>query len=355
MVGGGGGYYTVTAISGSTGMTIQNNGQVGNATLGGLNASPGATINSGAAITPIIENSPTTNTASFVQPSVSSNVQITVGSITGFYNGCQIYINTGGYYNVSSIDGPTLMSITNIGITGNASPTSVINSGNTVTAIQDMLVTTTDLATVCRGLFSNALYFPGEAANAYSTYNVGSARFFGNQITIELWFNPPFIKASTFSELFGRQASVSSWTGNSFRDVGLVMENTSDGKWGFAMDGSSSGPNTSWFVGATGRVPCANWNYLCVTVDFSIQTNNINFYLNGQLINTVTSSNLAQGTAWNRFVWGTNGSWYISNARTAIATWTADITTGIMCECRVYQGIRSAASILAIWNSSLNY
>jgi hypothetical protein len=73
-------------------------------------------------------NAFTFTSASFVQPSVNSNVTITVINTSWISVGQILYIENGGYYSVVSVPGTSSLTIKNLGYAGNASPSSTIPS-----------------------------------------------------------------------------------------------------------------------------------------------------------------------------------------------------------------------------------
>lgn len=77
------------------------------------------------------ENAYTVTTSSFIQPAVSGTVIIAVSNGLWASVGQHIYISTGGDYIVAGRTSTTL-TIQNTGETGNAAPTTVIASANTV-------------------------------------------------------------------------------------------------------------------------------------------------------------------------------------------------------------------------------
>ena len=76
----------------------------------------------------------TTTTASFTMPAVSSTVSVSVGSTAWLSNGQAVYVETAGYFTVSSITDATTVVLNNLGYTGNASPTTLIVVGRQVSA-----------------------------------------------------------------------------------------------------------------------------------------------------------------------------------------------------------------------------
>ena len=76
----------------------------------------------------------TTITASFIQPSVGSQVTISVGTTYGYQVGQSIVIANGGTYIIDLINSGTSLTITNTGATNNVAPTTTIPTNSAVTA-----------------------------------------------------------------------------------------------------------------------------------------------------------------------------------------------------------------------------
>jgi hypothetical protein len=133
----GGGYYLVTALSG-TSVTLKNNGDPGNA-IAGTTVPFGAALLSAQAVSGAGGGSPgvnayTTLSAGFTVPAVGGSVSLTVGNTTWIGgNGQILFIGSAGYYSVSSITDATHVVVTNLGYLGNASPGGAIASGVMVT------------------------------------------------------------------------------------------------------------------------------------------------------------------------------------------------------------------------------
>lgn len=71
-------------------------------------------------------------TASYIQPAASSTVNVTVAN-TGFMSvNMWLFIQTGGYYEVTAINSATSVTVENMGITGNATPGSTIPTNSIV-------------------------------------------------------------------------------------------------------------------------------------------------------------------------------------------------------------------------------
>ena len=78
------------------------------------------------------EPSYTTTTASYTQPAYGLTISVTVGSTFWMAVGETVYVQSGGYYYVSSITDATHVVLENAGITGNAAAGSTITSGKLV-------------------------------------------------------------------------------------------------------------------------------------------------------------------------------------------------------------------------------
>lgn len=76
----------------------------------------------------------TTTTAVFTMPAVSSTVSVSVGSTAWMAGGQTLYVQTAGYMTVTTITDSTTVVLTNLGYTGNASPTTSISTGRQVSA-----------------------------------------------------------------------------------------------------------------------------------------------------------------------------------------------------------------------------
>lgn len=71
-------------------------------------------------------------TSSYVQPSISSTVSVSVTSTSWLAVGQIVYITVGGYYQVSSITNSTTVVLTNLGYIGNASPSTTVTINKSV-------------------------------------------------------------------------------------------------------------------------------------------------------------------------------------------------------------------------------
>lgn len=74
----------------------------------------------------------TTTTATFTQPAVLSNVTVSLVDTAAYAANEVLYVAGGGYYEVNAIGSGTI-TLTNLGYTGNASPTSTVTSPALVT------------------------------------------------------------------------------------------------------------------------------------------------------------------------------------------------------------------------------
>jgi hypothetical protein len=99
----------------------------------GGGASPGTTILVSASLAPAGGvDAFTVPTANFTQPAVNSTVTVSVTNTSWMSTGQYLYITGGGYYTVSSITNALNVVVTNIGSTGNASPSSTITAGGAI-------------------------------------------------------------------------------------------------------------------------------------------------------------------------------------------------------------------------------
>ena len=70
----------------------------------------------------------TNTTAAFMQPAMGSSVPVSVGSAAAFTMGETVTVAGGGTYTVASITLPTTVSLTNLGIAGNAAVNAIVPS-----------------------------------------------------------------------------------------------------------------------------------------------------------------------------------------------------------------------------------
>ena len=127
----GGGYYLVTALTGTVNDTFRD------ATLQNLfgapyNVTAGANVPSGSLLALAGAYGPpprTPTTAGFTVPAVAATVQIAVATSGSFTPGEYVFIATAGVYEVDSVDTGLLMTVRNTGAEGNAAPAASIASG----------------------------------------------------------------------------------------------------------------------------------------------------------------------------------------------------------------------------------
>jgi hypothetical protein len=77
-------------------------------------------------------NAYTLTTASFEQPSVSTNITVSVGNTSWMVQGQILFMSVGGFYQVASIITSTSVALTNLGYPENAVPTTIIASAQGV-------------------------------------------------------------------------------------------------------------------------------------------------------------------------------------------------------------------------------
>jgi hypothetical protein len=130
-----GGYYTVSSITDSTHVVLSNLGYSGS-------ASPSSTVAGASKVSPGGQRGVAgigglaayaTTAANFTQPSSSGTVSVQVDATDWMATGEYLYIAGGGYYTVSSITDSTHVVLTNLGYSGNASPSSTVTSPARVT------------------------------------------------------------------------------------------------------------------------------------------------------------------------------------------------------------------------------
>lgn len=127
-----GGHYVITN-KGAGSLTLRNDGAPGNAV-------PTSTILNGSQVSPAGAtgltgetgvNSFTFTTANFTQPNVGNTVVVSVGNAEWAVVGQNIFIEGGGYYEVTNV-GSGSLTVENLGSVGNASPTATVNTGGKV-------------------------------------------------------------------------------------------------------------------------------------------------------------------------------------------------------------------------------
>jgi hypothetical protein len=130
------GYFQVSSVINATNASVTNLNYPGNASAGtaiasGSHAGPAGPIGpqgaGGAGL-----NAFTNLAANFVQPAVNASVTATVGGTAWMGISQIIFVQGGGYYQVTSIPDLTHVSLTNLGYTGNASPGSTVSSGTSI-------------------------------------------------------------------------------------------------------------------------------------------------------------------------------------------------------------------------------
>jgi hypothetical protein len=350
----GAGYYTVSGINSATQLSCRDMAYSGNTTLGGLN--PRSTvISSGATVEPIIENSPTTTTANFTQPAdTSTDVTISVASTAGFRKGTQVYISSGGYYHIYNIASATSMVVRLISVSTNAAGGTTILSGATVTANADMTVIGNLGLCSCAGLFTRAMTLTTyESAAGIATNTTGYCAgplLFGTKLSLSCWVR--YVPNNMVGYFFGHQTTVNSWDPVNYYGGDCVLHDVySTNEFGMDMR-NNSGPNTDWI--ALGYMTPNDWNYIAVTLDFSVATSNVKLYINGNLTRTANSG--SGSVAWKRLFWGLSGVWNIGNVRVGATSWNSTTQAiGAIAECRLTQNVLTAQQISDIWNTANVY
>jgi hypothetical protein len=125
----GGGYYTVSSITDASDVVVTNLGYTGNAAVSSTVANSGG-VSPGGVSGLNGTNAYSTTQANFTQPSSpSGTVTVTVDATGWMSQGQYVYIQSGGYYTISSITDSTHVVLTNVGISGNATSGTTVSSG----------------------------------------------------------------------------------------------------------------------------------------------------------------------------------------------------------------------------------
>jgi hypothetical protein len=114
----------VTGATGSQGATGAT-GASGTVGATGATGTKGATGASGA-------NAFGVTTASFVQPTVGSDVSVNVDTTDWMGLGQPVFVETGGDYTVAGIASGTIVNLTNVGDSVNVSPGTTVNAGSSI-------------------------------------------------------------------------------------------------------------------------------------------------------------------------------------------------------------------------------
>jgi hypothetical protein len=121
---------TITAVS-SVAVTLDVDATLGSGTYTSWNlvisGEPGPAGSTGLT-GPAGGNAYTTTTASYTQPAESGTVSVSVSSTAWMVAGQFVFVETGGYYTVSSITSATVVELLNLNYTGNAAPASTVTS-----------------------------------------------------------------------------------------------------------------------------------------------------------------------------------------------------------------------------------
>jgi Collagen triple helix repeat (20 copies) len=118
---------TGTGVTGATGSQGATGATGASGTVGatGATGTKGATGASGA-------NAFGVTTASFVQPTVGSDVSVNVDTTDWMGLGQPVFIETGGDYTVAGIASGTIVNLTNVGDSVNVSPGTTVNAGSSI-------------------------------------------------------------------------------------------------------------------------------------------------------------------------------------------------------------------------------
>lgn len=293
---------------------------------------------------------PTTTNGNFTQPAVGSTVAVTFASGTNYAVGNLIYIVGGGYYYCTAASSPTF-TLKNLGTTGNAAATTVINSGAAVSAKLDLLNYDVGVHSVEGGLYDWCDAFYGADTGSISNYNVGGTgggigQFTGiTKFSMHALVYLPAAPTAKDSQTFG-YSHAQAW-GSTFRDVGLYIlhDTTGAGQWGILLSNQSFTTTPSLpAANASSYLTAGVWTLLSVTVDLTLTTNAITFYKNG------VASGTANISATGSLAMGSAGYWYVGNPN-LLGGDTGDATNGLIALARFDNVVRTQAQIQAMWNA----
>jgi microcystin-dependent protein len=137
----GAGTFEVMSVPSSTTVVLQNTGAYANAAPGTIVPS-GADMPCGGAIgAPGPQGSPGTSYSAYVispgftTPGAGSTVAIPVSITAGLSTGVNLYVTGAGFYSIVSVDSPTQVTATNMGISGNAPAGTVVAVNSNVAAV----------------------------------------------------------------------------------------------------------------------------------------------------------------------------------------------------------------------------
>lgn len=311
---------------------------------------------------------PTTTTANYTQPASGSTVVVSVARTSGWVIGQLVTVGTRGtygasssYYGVTAIGAGTL-TLSNLGSSGalNAattgtyvSPGSTVLSGAVVQASMDLIKTGEGSGTIPYALqqFGPYDYCQGFNGTTYTNWNNGGiSTVFGapdlvgqTHSSIHLLIYPTKLN-TTFAQWFG-YSWAQSWSPN-FQTLGVSMaaNNAADGEWGFTGANQSFSVSGQTIASNGARFTINNWQLLSLTFDFTVTSNAIKFYRNGQ---QVGACNL---TATGALAMGAGGYWYVGNPNSTLGD-AGDLTAGLVAMVRLDNVTRSQAQIQAMWNT----
>ena len=138
-----------------------------------------------------------------------------------------------------------------------------------------------------------------------------------------------------------------SW-GVGFRDVGLILDNTANNRWGLSFTNQSVTPTTGIYSyypsGNTSWLTPNQWQLISVTVDCTMTVGAINFYKNGLYVGS------ADLTYTGTLTLGSSGYWYVGNPSPGGGD-TGDGYLGLMGMARFETVVRSPSYLLSLAQS----
>ena len=307
-------------------------------------ALPVALKNRGAYGTSNYSTCPPSTLSGFTMPASGSTTTSTVASSTGWAVGQLVNIATAGYMYITNVSGTTL-TLKNLGITGNASSSTVIASGVAIAPCVDLLNFGVGVGVRSLGKIDYAYGFNGTDNASVSNYNTPSSGGSGafpsiTQFTVHALVYPIGYPGKQ-GHLLG-YSHAQTWA-SAFNDFRLFLENTGDGKWGVYFNNQSFSSITP-YAGQYGWVTPNEWQLLSATVDLTITTSSVNLYRNGVLVGTSSTSATAT------LAFGSAGYWYVGNPNLTGGD-TGDGLSGKLGWTAFENTIRSQSYIAGLWAS----
>jgi hypothetical protein len=287
----------------------------------------------------------TVTTAQFTQPAAAANVQVSVTNALWMVAGEVIYVATGGYYQIVSVDSGTLATVKNLGYTGNLAAGQTVSSGAGVTpggvqgaAASAASLYAVDSYTLHRWKMDES---SGNFADTGSAANAALTQFSGTPIYGELgpvstcaYLGPASVEARSSADVglpsSTTQVSVYGWVKavsfpttwmrlggklynpaiNVGADSCMLLMQSAGGVYAdpyLSWASSTTNKNTTpTSIAARGRIYPRLWYHVGATFSQTSSTATVCIYVNGRKVlqQDVTSAAIN----WNS---GSSGAWLV--------------------------------------------